>query len=87
VVSVVRHSKYNTATYKDSTTIKYTYNKKGRLVKIITTSKTKSSDGESSHGKTVTTYSFKKVKVPKKYWKSCKYISNGEFFEQMLIEE
>ncbi len=87
VVSVARSSKYNTQTYKDTTTIKYKYNKKGRLVKQITTSKTKSSDGESWHDKTVSTYTFKKVKVPKKYWKSCKYISNEEFFEQMLIEE
>lgn len=54
-----------------TTTIKNTYNKKGLLTKKVTNTVLKDSSGKiKSRGSETVTYTYKKVKVPKKYWKA-----------------
>ena len=58
----------------------------GRLIQTTTTTKRKDSDGDSHRDKVVTTYQYKTVKAPGKYWKACKYAADGTMFRQMGIE-
>ena len=86
-VSVARGSKFNTSSSVVTTTIKNKYNKKGRLVRTITTTKRKDTGGDSEKDKTVTTYRYQTVIVPKKYWKTCKYFADQTFFNKVEDEE
>ncbi len=60
----------NTSAYsiKFVTTYKYTY-KHGNIIKCVQTQKSTQDNGYTSTNKTTTKYSYKKVKVAKKYWK------------------
>ena len=58
----------------------------GRLIQTTTTTKRKDSDGDSHRDKVVTTYQYKTVNAPEKYWKPCKYAADGTMFRQMGIE-
>ena len=86
-ISVAHGSKNNTFSTVETTTIKNKYNKKGRLIKTIITTRRKDSDGDSAWDKMVTTYRYQAVKVPKKYWKTCKYFADQSFFNQVEEKE
>lgn len=86
-VSVARGSKFNRSSSTVTTTIKNKYNKSGRLILTITTTRRKDSDGDSFKDKEVTSYRYKNVKTPKKYWTINKYAADGTCFNQMGIKE
>ena len=85
-VLVARGSKINRSSTTETTTIQNKYDGNGRLIQTITTTKRKDSDGDSHRDKEVTTYQYKTVKAPEKYWKACKYAADGTMFRQMGIE-